>query len=50
MRRLRSRTDPEVVNQVKIYRDYLSDPDQALNVEAAYRNVCRLLSELPLKS
>jgi hypothetical protein len=44
--RLRSRSIPEVVNQVQIYRDYLTDPDQALNVEVAYRNVCRLLSEL----
>lgn len=44
--RLRSRSKPEVVNQVQIYRDYLTDPDQALNVEASYRNVCRLLREL----
>uniref|UniRef100_Q02AY1 Uncharacterized protein n=1 Tax=Solibacter usitatus (strain Ellin6076) TaxID=234267 RepID=Q02AY1_SOLUE len=44
--RLRSRSKPEVVDQVQLYRDYLANPDQALSVEAAYRNVCRLLSEL----
>ncbi len=37
--RLRARSDPEVVDQVKIYREYLSDSGQARSVETAYREV-----------
>jgi hypothetical protein len=44
--RLVSRSDPKVIKQVKIYREYLSDSGRARSVEIAYGRVCGLLQEI----
>jgi len=44
--RLRSESSPEVMSQLKTYRDYLAVDDQARNVENAYQTVCQLLIEM----
>jgi hypothetical protein len=44
--RLRSRSQPEVLNQLRIYKSYLEDIVHAEGVKIAYRTVCQVLFEL----
>jgi hypothetical protein len=45
--RLRSTSDPEVVEQIKLYRDYLNESAHVRStVENAYRTNCHLLVEI----
>jgi hypothetical protein len=44
--RLRSESIPEVLRQLKTYREYLADNDHATCVENAYRALCQLLKEM----
>jgi hypothetical protein len=43
---LRARLEPEIVKQVKLYRDYLDNSERALSVQKSYRNVCDVLLKI----
>jgi hypothetical protein len=44
--RLRSRSDAEVIKQLKLYTNYLSHDCYAEGVKSAYRDACRILIKL----
>lgn len=41
--RLRSRSEPEVIDQLRIYKEFLEEKGQPQLVETAYRTTCELL-------
>lgn len=43
--RLRAEQVPEVLKQIRLYRQYLGNADRAKRVEAEYRKACQLLME-----
>jgi hypothetical protein len=44
--RLRSRTDPEVIDQLRKYQEFLKDEGRARRIQIAYQTTCQLLNEI----